>query len=119
MRVSLRVQPSGVSVELHTETVELHADVLQGEQTRQPGLRDDRRSAHWRGELLHPTAAKHAHLRARLSDPAFCLRFAMRTRKGTGGTERLQWIFHAASHKTNHGFFFHVLFSLLVLGLFL
>ena len=96
VRLSLRVQSTGVVAELHLDTA-LVAPSGSGadheRRIRRGCQATDGRADNWRGVLNNATDEHAQLLRDALCDPDFCMRFAIRRRIGSGGTVRLQWLF--------------------------
>ena len=100
VRLSLRVQSTGVVAELHLDTA-LVAPSGSGadheRRIRRGCQATDGRADNWRGVLNNATDEHAQLLRDALCDPDFCMRFAIRRRIGSGGTVRLQWLFRTNS----------------------
>ena len=100
VRLSLRVQSTGVVAELHLDTA-LVAPSGSGadheRRIRRGCQATDGRADNWRGVLNNATDEHAQLLSDALCDPDFCMRFAIRRRIGSGGTVRLQWLFRTNS----------------------
>ena len=100
VRLSLRVQSTGVVAELHLDTalVATSGSGADHERRIRRGCQaTDGRADNWRGVLNNATDEHAQLLRDALCDPDFCMRFAIRRRIGSGGTVRLQWLFRTNS----------------------